>query len=93
LRLQALAQELDSARDQFYRLLDDAWERVAAGLVLGAGETAAIQAASLALVRVCRGAVDETYPYCGLQATHEDSDLNRVWRDFHTATQHSMLVG
>jgi alkylation response protein AidB-like acyl-CoA dehydrogenase len=92
LRLQALADELESARDHFYRRLDGAWERVAAGVVLGAEETAAIQAASLALVKACRGAVDETYPYCGLHAAQEGSDINRVWRDFHTATQHSLLL-
>jgi alkylation response protein AidB-like acyl-CoA dehydrogenase len=92
LRLQSLAGDLDSARQRFYQLLDDAWERVAAGTALSADQTAAIQAASLALVRACRSAVDETYPYCGLHAAHEESDINRVWRDFHTATQHSLLL-
>jgi alkylation response protein AidB-like acyl-CoA dehydrogenase len=91
-RLQELADGLESARRHFYQLLDEAWERVAANCVLGPAETAAIQAASLALVVACRSAVDETYPYCGLHAAHEESDLNRVWRDFHTATQHSLLL-
>jgi alkylation response protein AidB-like acyl-CoA dehydrogenase len=92
LRLQSLADDFDCARQRFYQLLDSAWERVAAGMALDADETAAIQAASLALVRACRSAVDETYPYCGLHAAHEESDINRVWRDFHTATQHSLLL-
>jgi alkylation response protein AidB-like acyl-CoA dehydrogenase len=91
-RLQTLADDLDDARTQFYQLLDQAWERVAAGRVLGAQDAAAIQAAALALVGACRRAVDESYPYCGLHAAHEDSEINRVWRDFHTATQHSLLL-
>ena len=52
----------------------------------------AVQASSLALVAVSRAAVDELYPYCGLYAAHEDSTINRVWRDFHTASQHSLLL-
>ncbi|MET0858336.1 MAG: acyl-CoA dehydrogenase [Telluria sp.] len=91
-RLRELAQGLENARHHFYQLLDRAWERVDSNQVLDADETAAIQAASLALVKACRSAVDEIYPYCGLHAAHEESDINRVWRDFHTATQHSLLL-
>ncbi|MFA9217817.1 MAG: hypothetical protein ACEQSK_12030, partial [Sphingomonadaceae bacterium] len=39
-----------------------------------------------------RAAVDELYPYCGLHAAREDSAFNRVWRDFHTASQHALLL-
>jgi alkylation response protein AidB-like acyl-CoA dehydrogenase len=91
-RLRGLADALDVARRHFYRLLDDAWGRVSADSALSTEETAAIQTASLALVGACRDAVDGIYPYCGLHAAHEDSELNRVWRDFHTATQHTLLL-
>lgn len=91
-RLQGAGDELAAARAHFYRLLDDAWQRVAGGAVLGADEAAALQAASLQLVAVARRAVDELYPYCGLFAAHEHSEINRVWRDFHTATQHTLLL-
>ena len=52
----------------------------------------AVQAASLALVATARSAVDGLYPYCGLYAAREDSIINRVWRDFHTASQHALLL-
>jgi alkylation response protein AidB-like acyl-CoA dehydrogenase len=81
-----------AARAQFYAALDRAWARVAAGAQLGAADVAGLQAASLALVAVSRQAVDELYPCCGLYAAHEASDINRVWRDFHTASQHSLLL-
>lgn len=80
------------ARDAFYQALDASWASVADGAMLGAGEMAAVQRASLALVHTARAAVDELYPYCGLYAAHEDSVINRVWRDFHTASQHSLLL-
>lgn len=91
-RVQGAADALDAARTLFYRLLDRAWAQVVAGAALGDGETAALQSASLALVGVARKAVDELYPFCGLYAAHEESEINRVWRDFHTATQHTLLL-
>jgi len=48
--------------------------------------------ASLALAAAARNAVDSVYPYCGLRAAQQDADINRVWRDFHTATQHGLLL-
>jgi alkylation response protein AidB-like acyl-CoA dehydrogenase len=91
-RVQGAADALEAARTVFYRLLDRAWEHVVAGSVLDDGETATLQSASLTLVAVARKAVDELYPYCGLYAAHEESEINRVWRDFHTATQHTLLL-
>jgi alkylation response protein AidB-like acyl-CoA dehydrogenase len=91
-RLRAASSDLESARTHFYQLLDNAWEQVAGGGVLNGGDTAALQAASLALVAASRKGVDEIYPYCGLYAASELSDINRVWRDFHTATQHTLLL-
>jgi alkylation response protein AidB-like acyl-CoA dehydrogenase len=90
--VQARRQAFAIARDDFYQVLDASWASVAGGAVLGAGEMAAVQRASLALVTMARAAVDELYPYCGLYAAREDSVINRVWRDFHTASQHSLLL-
>jgi alkylation response protein AidB-like acyl-CoA dehydrogenase len=81
-----------AARQRFYAVLDRGWALVAAGTQLDAADMQAIQASSLELVAASRAAVDELYPYCGLYAAHEDSTINRVWRDFHTASQHSLLL-
>jgi hypothetical protein len=45
----------------------------------------------MALVLAARRAVGDIYPYCGLRAAQVDSDINRVWRDFHTAGQHALF--
>ncbi|MGK5079857.1 acyl-CoA dehydrogenase [Janthinobacterium sp. HLX7-2] len=81
-----------AARAHFYAVLDDSWARVAGGASLDAQEMQAVQASSLALVAASRAAVDGLYPYCGLYAAREDSTINRVWRDFHTASQHALLL-
>ncbi|MCC7697829.1 acyl-CoA dehydrogenase [Janthinobacterium sp. EB271-G4-7A] len=81
-----------AARARFYAVLDDSWATVAAGAALDADGMQAVQASSLDLVAACRAAVDGLYPYCGLYAAREDSAINRVWRDFHTASQHALLL-
>lgn len=80
------------ARARFYEELERSWALVVAGTPLAPDEMRSVQVSALALVAASRAAVDELYPYCGLYAAHEDSAINRVWRDFHTASQHSLLL-
>jgi indole-3-acetate monooxygenase len=88
-RLADVTAAIDTVQRDFYAALDAAWAAAVAGADVAA---AALQAVALAMVETCRQAVDTIYPFCGLQAAHGDSDINRVWRDFHTATQHALLV-
>lgn len=39
-----------------------------------------------------RNIVDTLYPYAGLEAAKKETELNRVWRDLHTASQHALLT-
>lgn len=82
----------DTARNQFYERLDASWTRVLAEGRVPAADAAELQALSMAWVVASRHAVDTLYPYCGLHAAREDSPVNRVWRDFHTASQHALLM-
>ena len=84
--------ELAARRADFYGALDAAWSHVAAGGSVDEAEAARLQALSMAWVNASRRAVDLLYPYCGLYAAREDSEINRVWRDFHTASQHALLM-
>lgn len=90
--LQGRKDALIAARARFYAVLDASWAQVAGGAALDTDAMQAVQASSLDLVAICRAAVDGLYPYCGLYAAREDSTINRVWRDFHTASQHSLLL-
>lgn len=92
---EALRQARDgmvAARAQFYRLVDAMWETVCRNDEVEPADMRALQAAALDLVAVARRAVDGLYPFCGLYAAHEGSDIGRAWRDLHTATQHTMLL-
>ncbi|GAB2840014.1 acyl-CoA dehydrogenase family protein [Pseudoduganella ginsengisoli] len=88
----ALHRSFDDARSAFYAALDAGWARVEGGEALDEQGMTVLKEVSLALVRVSREAVDGLYPYCGLYAAREDSAINRVWRDFHTASQHALLL-
>lgn len=75
---------LGELRWDFYRAVDDSWA--------GRTDFATVSRASRALVAGVRQVVDELYPHGGLGAARPDSEINRVWRDLHTASQHSLLV-
>ncbi|MYN01938.1 acyl-CoA dehydrogenase [Pseudoduganella sp. DS3] len=90
---------LEGSRERMYALLDQAWAQAAslpaaagAGCAVDAALDARLREACQALVAAARRAVADIYPYCGLRAAQEDSDINRVWRDFHTASQHALFA-
>jgi alkylation response protein AidB-like acyl-CoA dehydrogenase len=83
---------LDDVRGRFYALLDAAWAQAAAGSQVSEEEAAQMQALSMEWVSASRRAVDALFPYCGLFAMRDDAPINRVWRDFHTASQHALLT-
>jgi alkylation response protein AidB-like acyl-CoA dehydrogenase len=90
--LRTRQQALAAARATFYEVLDRSWATMAGGTALDEDAMHSIQATSLAMVAAARAAVDQLYPYCGLYAAHQDSTINRIWRDFHTASQHNLLL-
>ncbi|WP_134091730.1 acyl-CoA dehydrogenase [Olivibacter sp. XZL3] len=44
------------------------------------------------LVRTAQHWVCLLYPYCGMKAANPMEEINRVWRDLFTASQHSLLA-
>jgi alkylation response protein AidB-like acyl-CoA dehydrogenase len=83
---------LEEVRGRFYARLDATWAQVAAGAPVSIDDAAQMQALAMAWVTASRRAMDVLYPYCGLYAAREDAPINRVWRDFHTASQHALLM-
>lgn len=50
-----------------------------------------VSAVSHDLVKASRDIVNDLYSQCGLGAANKDTEINRVWRNFHTAAQHSLF--
>lgn len=83
---------LQTARNDFYTAIDQSWR---AHLLQQREQEQLLNAvanASRNLAAIARQSVDEIYPYCGLQAANPATEINRVWRNLHTASQHSLLL-
>ena len=85
--------EMQQIRKEFYQAVDQSW------MLLLQDEKSMVKEAlqevsktSRQLAKISRETVDQLYPYCGLLAASPDTEINRVWRDFHTASQHSLLT-
>lgn len=83
--------ELTKARMGLYRAVVVSWDCYVKGqdaspALLTAVGTAAAQAAATAL-RVS----DRLYPLGGMEMMQVHTEINRVWRDIHTASQHTLL--
>ena len=82
---------LAEARVSFYQAVNASWEElVAAGQVSSTG-LQAVSDQSRALAHLCREEVMRLYPHAGLAAADASTEINRVWRDLFTGSQHSLL--
>ncbi|MFC0775968.1 hypothetical protein [Terrimonas alba] len=82
---------LNAARKLFYSTVEKAWDELF--LTDAINETLLNELSKIChhLAKNAREIVDDLYPYCGLIAANRDSEINRVWRNLHTASQHSLL--
>jgi alkylation response protein AidB-like acyl-CoA dehydrogenase len=78
--------ENDRLREEFYAALDHSWA------TMQPESFQRVSRASHALAAGVRQWSDRLYPFAGLGAARVDSEINRVWRDLHTASQHPLLV-
>ena len=83
--------EIAAMRKAFYVAVEQSWKELISKKQLTAKTTKQISTISRKLVKLCRKHATEVYPYCGLSYTEETSELNRVFRDLFTASQHALL--
>ncbi len=87
-----LQTEFNQLRQEFYFALNQSW------LLLDHEKSTVKEAlqqvskTSRLLAKKSRETVDQLYPFCGLVAASPDTEINRIWRDLHTASQHSLLT-
>jgi indole-3-acetate monooxygenase len=84
--------QLQEARQMFYEAVRQSWDEFTTAGSPSDELLIAVSKTSRALAAKARNLVDELYPYCGLVAANPSTDINRVWRDLHTASQHSLLL-
>ena len=94
-----LTNELSSAinninllRKDFYEAVDQSWDAIRNNNVVPDEQLNRVSITSRKLARSARENVDRLYPLCGLAAASTETEINRAWRDLHTASQHSLLT-
>ena len=85
--LQSATASLNQARAELFAAVEASWNKPEDEALLKN-----VSSTSRVLAKVSRECVDELYPYCGLLAASPDTEINRVWRDLHTAGQHALLT-
>ena len=84
--------EMDTCRQLFFEAVATSWEQCIEQK-LTAETLHSIGALSKQLAHKSLSIVNELYPFCGMRAADPSTELNRVWRNMHTASQHSIFNG
>lgn len=91
--------EIDTTRqaiaqlsERLYEAVTVSWNELMYKGKPSAKSIKAISGLSRKLVKACRRSVADIFPYCGLAAASEANEMNRVFRDIFTASQHSLLT-
>jgi alkylation response protein AidB-like acyl-CoA dehydrogenase len=90
-KLQEARLELDEGRTKFYATAEEAWKHLIENGTINDDLLQKLSNDSIRLSSSARRAVDELFPYCGMEGANNHSSLNRVWRNLHTASQHVLL--
>ena len=83
--------KLEHARRLFYEAVQNSWEACLNNRPVPSSLLKDISLTSHKLAATARQVVNDLYPCCGMQAANPDTEMNRVWRNIHTASQHSLL--
>ncbi|RYD70889.1 MAG: acyl-CoA dehydrogenase, partial [Sphingobacteriales bacterium] len=77
--------EFETARTEFFEAFDLSWKSLMELKIIEPNLLKKVSKASRHLAHTSRIVTDTLFPYCGLEAAKKDSEVNRVWRDIHTA--------
>ncbi len=84
--------KLEEVKNKFYDAFDRSWHQLLATGEIPPGYLIEVSNWSRRLAHTSREIVDDLFPYCGLEAAKTETEINRVWRDLHTASQHALLT-
>lgn len=83
--------EMHKQRSAFYAIVRRSWTLCEEGAGIPSDILHAVSDESYSLAHRSRQIVDSIYPYCGLTAASTGHEMNRIWRNLHTASQHTLF--
>jgi len=89
--IKSVRKKIGNHRKIFYQVVDASWKSCTDKKSIYKSELQKVSNASQALAKQSLALVDLLYPHCGLSAADQNQEINRVWRNIHTASQHSLF--
>lgn len=84
--------EIETSKSKFYEALDASWMCLKVQNEIPEGILEAVSQNSKAIVKLIQNSISKLYPYCGMQVAQEGTEMNKIWRDLFTASQHQVLL-
>jgi len=82
---------LNECRENVYTSINESWKALQQDKNIHTSLLQQVSTSCRELALKSRKLVEDMYPFCGLAAADPSTEINRVWRNMHTATQHSLL--
>lgn len=79
-------------RKKFYQTAESSWKELDKSGQISKATGKKVSQISRKLTQGCRQFSSRLYPFAGLEAAKTHTELNRVWRDFNTVSQHALLI-
>ena len=90
--LEQSGRELSEIRSSFYSVIRNSWEKCQQFETIPSALLEEVSIQSKTLANISRKLAENLFPYCGMVAANKNSAINSVWRNIHTASQHSLLL-
>lgn len=83
---------LETVARKFYETVDRTWSEFVRNGTMSEQQQLEVGQTCQALARNTLAHAHAIFPFLGMTVLMEDTLMNRLWRDLHTATQHSVLA-
>lgn len=85
-------QHILNLRLEFYDLVEKSYKELEATHKVGERSLQGVSRVSRELAITCRDTAAKLHPFAGLEAAKKHTEINRVWRDMNTVSQHALLI-
>lgn len=85
-------EKLEKIKIAFYKQVDSSYQELTEKGKISARTLKKVSKIARKLTQSCREINSRMYPFSGLEAAKTHTELNRVWRDFNTVSQHALLI-
>lgn len=84
--------KLKYLKKEFFVGVESSWKELEKEGKISKSSLKKVSRISRKLTQSCREISSKLYPLAGLEAAKTHTELNRVWRDFNTVSQHALLI-